>query len=126
MRFSDFEKIVQEVVETLPQDFRGKLDNVAITVEPWPTPRDLQSIRAHPRTLLFGLYRGVPQTQRGAHYSALPDKIVIFAGPILAVSQDREDAKRRIRKTVLHEIGHHFGMSEAQIRHAEREMLKSD
>lgn len=111
MNLEEFEKIVQEAVETLPQEFREKLDNVAITVESWPTP--------HPRTLLFGLYRGVPHTQRGAHYSALPDKIVIFAGPILSVSRDPEDARRRIRNTVLHEIGHHFGMSEEQIRRAE-------
>lgn len=124
MDIGEFEKIVEEVLENLPKEFAEKLDNVQILVEDWPTPQDLQSIRMHPRTLLFGLYRGVPQTQRGAHYSSLPDKIAIFAGPILTVSRDLGDAKRRIRKTVLHEIGHHFGMSEKQIRKAEIALKK--
>lgn len=119
MNLEEFEEIVNQAVKDLPAEFAKKLDNVDIIVEHWPTPQDLQSIGAHPRTLLFGFYRGVPQTQRGAHYSAIPDKIVIFAGPILTVSRNLEDAKRRIRSTVLHEIGHHFGMSEAQIRKAE-------
>lgn len=120
MTLEEFEKIVDEVLEDLPPEFSGKLDNVVISVEKWPTLFDLRSIMAHPGTLLFGLYRGVPQTQRGHYSGVLPDKIVIFAGPILMVSKDLDDAKRRIRQTVLHEIGHHFGMSEAEIRKAER------
>lgn len=121
MSLENFEQIVDTVLENLPLEFAVKLDNVAITVEKWPTPADLKSIKAHPGTLLFGLYRGVPQTQRGNYSAALPDKIVVFASPILIVSKDADDAKRRIRQTVLHEIGHHFGMSEQQIRKAEKE-----
>lgn len=120
MNLDEFHRIVDEVVENLPKEFADKLHNVEITVDVWPTEQEMRSIRAHPGTLLFGLYRGVPHTQRGAHYSSLPDKIIIFAGPILSVSHDLEDAKRRIRSTVLHEIGHHFGMSEEEIRKAER------
>lgn len=120
MLLRDFEKIVKEVVTNLPQEFAEHMDNVAVVVEDWPSAQDLRTVRAHPATLLFGLYQGVPKTARGAYYSALPDKITIFAGPILSVSKDVVDAKRQIRSTVLHEIGHHFGMSEAQIRAAEK------
>lgn len=114
-----FESIVAEVLETIPDTFRKELDNVAITVELWPSIEDLKSIRSHPGTLLFGLYRGVPKTKRGLYYSAvLPDKITIFAGPILSISQSSEELKEQIRKTVIHEIGHYFGMSEEDIRKA--------
>lgn len=123
MNLQEFEQIVTQVVNRLPPEFLKKLDNIDILVEDWPTSQDLQTVGIR-SGLLFGLYRGVPHTQRGAHYSALPDKIVIFAGPILAVSRDEKDAQERIKKTVLHEIGHHFGMSEEQIRRAEAKMLK--
>ncbi len=119
MTLEEFEDIVLEVVSNLPKEFVEKLDNVGIVVEAWPTPAHIENISTRPGTLLFGLYRGVPKTQRGSYYSALPDKITIFAGPILSVASDVEDAKRRVRSTVLHEIGHHFGMSEDQIRRAE-------
>lgn len=116
----EFEKIVDETLKDLPKEFSKKMENVGIIVEDWPTPQDLSSIRAQKGSLLFGLYRGVPKTKRGGSYQALPDKIVIFAGPILSVSSSAEDAKKRIRDTVLHEIGHHFGLSDQQIYKAQR------
>ncbi|MBI2022670.1 metallopeptidase family protein [Candidatus Daviesbacteria bacterium] len=123
MRIEDFEDIVDEAVEDLPDDFRQALDNAGIVVELWPTEEEMQRIKLHPGSLLFGLYQGIPKTKRGSNYSALPDKISIFIGPILMVSKNLEDAKGRIKKTVLHEIGHHFGMSEEMIREAEESIL---
>jgi predicted Zn-dependent protease with MMP-like domain len=121
MSLEEFEGVVNKTIEDLPKEFGEKLENVDVLVEIWPTLEDMQSIRSHPGSILFGLYRGIPQTQRGLYYSGvLPDKIVIFAGPILSMSSTIHEAKDQIKKTVLHEIGHHFGMSEEDIRKAEK------
>lgn len=119
MTLSEFEDVVFKVVKLLPRKFKDQLDNVDIVVEAWPGEDDLARVYAGKHTLLFGLYTGVPKTKRGAYYSTVPDKITIFAGPVLYVAQSLEEAKKMIRSTVLHEIGHHFGMSEDQIRKAE-------
>lgn len=109
--------IVDETIRNLPQEFSSQLDNVGIVVEPWPTLEEFESIKQHPSSsLLFGLYRGIPKPKRPANYSALPDKITIYAGPILMTSQSLNDAKQRIQNTVLHELGHHFGLSDQQLR----------
>ncbi len=112
-----FQDIVDETVNTLPKEFSSKMENVDILIEDWPTPDEFEDIQLHPsKGLLFGLYRGVPKPKRGNNYSGvLPDKITIFARPILMVSRDFDDAKKRIQETVLHEIGHHFGLSDQQI-----------
>lgn len=116
MTIEEVEKIVKETIAGLPVEFRDQMDNVALIVEAWPTNQELQSIDISHTSLLFGLYRGIPKTKRTIYYSSPADKITIFAGPILAASQNLEDAKRRIKDTVLHEIGHHFGMSDEQLR----------
>lgn len=116
----DFETIVNEALESLPLEFRGQLDNVDIVIEDWPTKEDLRSIEAGPNTLLFGLYRGIPKVKRGANYSSLPDKIAIFSGPILSSSPNAITAKQKIKEVILHEIGHHFGLQENEIRRAEK------
>ena len=117
MTLEEVEDIVEEAIKELPEEFSTKLDNVGFVVDAWPNDFEMESIKAHPsNTLLFGLYRGIPKPKRFSSYSALPDKITIFAGPILMISKDLEDVKERIKKTVLHEIGHHFGMSDKQLR----------
>lgn len=109
MTLKDFEELVAQALDHLPDQFAKKLDNVEIVVEIWPPHGEN----------LFGLYRGIPQTKRGHYAGALPDKISIFAGPIVREFGDNPDAVRlQVRKTVLHEIGHHFGMSEEEIRNA--------
>ncbi|TSC69908.1 MAG: hypothetical protein CEO12_672 [Parcubacteria group bacterium Gr01-1014_46] len=115
MTLDQFEKVVSDVVSKLPKNFKDKLDNVQIISKAWPSEYDLASIQARRQTLLFGLYTGVPKIKRGSNYSTLPDKITIFAGPILYSSSTLKDAKKLIKSTVLHEIGHHFGMNEAEI-----------
>ena len=116
-----FEKLVQEALNELPEVFQEKLENVAVVVESWPTAEQLASVGIRPPSTLFGLYHGVPKVKRGSFYSALPDKITIFAGPILATSQTPEAVKTRVKQVVQHEIAHHFGFDEAKIRKAERQ-----
>lgn len=119
-----FEKYVDQVIESLPKNFKDKLENVAVVVEDYPTREQLISARIHPNSgTLLGLYQGVPQTQRGAGYGiggTLPDKITIFRMPILAIGRSESDLPSIIHNTVIHEIGHHFGMSEEMILKAER------
>lgn len=112
-----FQAIVDETVRNLPEEFASKMENVDILVEDWPAEDEFRSIKLHPsKELLFGLYQGIPKPKRGNNYSGvLPDKITIFARPILMVSKDLDDAKDKIKETVLHEIGHHFGLSDKQI-----------
>lgn len=115
-----FEKLVAAALDTLPEAFARRLDNVEVTAEAWPSPADLQAAGSPPGTILLGLYRGVPQTQRGNYTGALPDTIVIFAGPLLALyGNDPDRLTREVRNTVLHEIGHHFGMSDEEISNAQ-------
>ncbi len=119
MTLEEFEKTVVLALEELPDEFKKAMENVEVVVEIWPTPRDLIAARARNGMTLFGLYRGIPRTKRGVYHAVLPDKISIFAGPIAAAYGDNPEAMiRQIRDTVLHEIGHHFGMSDEQIRKA--------
>jgi predicted Zn-dependent protease with MMP-like domain len=94
------------------------VDNVAVTVQEWPTRRQLESVGIGPGAgTLLGLYEGVARTRRTSHYSlVLPDKITIFRGPILQMCPSDEEAIRaQIRRTVLHEIAHHFGISDERL-----------
>ncbi len=126
MNLTDFQEIVDEVVDNLPEEFAQQLSNVEIIAQAWPTQEELQSVKARHGTILFGLYQGVPKTKRRNYNAAVPDKILIFAGPIIKAFGSSLDAvKKQVRNTVLHEIGHHFGMSEEQIRLAEHQRLKN-
>ena len=119
MTIEEFKELVAKGIDDLPEQFAKALDNVEITVEVWPTPDDLQTVGVSSGLTLFGLYRGIPKTKRANYTAALPDKIIIFAGPIAAAHGENSQAVRKqVRDTVLHEIGHHFGMSDEQIRKA--------
>ena len=111
----EFEKIVGEALDSLPPEFAEKLNNVAVTVADWPNPMQMWRAKVPPWGLLFGLYEGVPQTRRGIYYSSVPDKITIFKNSILRVSTSIDDARERIKRVVIHEIGHHFGLSDAEL-----------
>ena len=120
MTHEEFEALVSEVLDSIPEEFAKELDNVEVVVEAWPSQDDLQSVGAGAGVTLYGLYRGVAKTRRANYSGVLPDKIVIYAGPILAHFGGNSDAvKAQVRKTVLHEIGHHFGMSEQDIHRAQ-------
>lgn len=120
-----FEKIVDEGVQAIPEKFLAKLDNVAIVVEPEPTPAQMRKLKIRSGWTLFGLYEGVPQATRGANYSAvLPDKITIFQKPIEEAANSGEEIKEIVKNTVWHEIAHHFGMDEDRVRQAEARRKK--
>lgn len=117
MERAEFERLVTEALEKLPEEFRAKLSNVAIVVEDEPTQEQLSAARIHPKTTLLGLYEGVPQTKRSIFsFGELPDKITIFKQPIESVAPDPDHIREIVHDTVLHEVGHHFGMSEERIR----------
>lgn len=120
-----FENLASEALEAMPKEFREKMDNVAIFVEPFPSEEQIRKFNLREEhKMLFGLYEGVPQTKR-ANYGiggAIPDKITLFMIPILRVAKTKEELKKQIRSTLYHEIGHHFGMSEEDIRKAQRRL----
>jgi predicted Zn-dependent protease with MMP-like domain len=112
-----FERLVSEALEKLPEEFRSRLSNVAIVIEDEPTPAQLSSARVHPESILLGLYEGVPQTKRSIFsFGELPDKITVFKHPIERIAARPGDLQTIVHDTVLHEIGHHFGMNEERIR----------
>ncbi len=115
-----FEKLVAAGIDAIPKQFISRLNNVAIVIEDEPTPSQLQSGHVHPGWTLFGLYEGVPQTQRTNYTLVLPDKITIFKNPIVAAARDSADLKAIVANTVWHEIAHHFGLGEAEVRRRER------
>ena len=114
---SQFETLVEQALADLPAEILQHMDNVAITVADWPSAGELKRAgRTHPGQL-FGLYEGVPLTKRGAHYNLVtPDRIIIYRGPLQAVCRTPAALREQIRRTVVHEIAHHFGISEAHLR----------
>lgn len=119
MTIQEFEQLVADALDHLPEVFAKAMDNVELVVEIWPTREELLAGHTPPGSTLFGLYRGIPQTNRGTYQAVLPDKIIIFAGPIvMTYGDDPLVVQGKVRDTVLHEIGHHFGMTDEEIRKA--------
>ena len=110
-----FQKVIVETIESLPEEFREKLLNVEIVAEDEPTEEQKEKLQLSPYASLFGLYEGIPQNVPGEERSFLPDKITIFRNSILEHFATDEERRAQIRSTVLHEIGHYFGMSEEQL-----------
>lgn len=112
-----FEKLVTEAVESLPADIRRMLDNVEVTVESRPSRHTLRSLGLQSGRTLLGLYQGVPQTKRTSRYGlVLPDKITIYQRPIEQACRTPAAVRAQVRDTVLHELAHHFGLSEDRLR----------
>ena len=114
MNRQEFESLVKEALDSLPEEFIAKFNNLDVVVEEWPSSEQLRSARVKPPHTLFGLYQGVPQTKRRGGFQ-LPDKISIFAGPIISVSRTHTQVKQKVSDVVRHEIAHHFGMDEHSI-----------
>jgi predicted Zn-dependent protease with MMP-like domain len=114
----EFERLAAEVLASLPHEFRARLDNVALVVEDWPSRGLLQRQGLDPEVeTLLGLYEGTPLGQRGSDYHlAVPDRIILFRGPILAACETRAQVVREVRDTVVHEVGHYFGLAEPELR----------
>jgi predicted Zn-dependent protease with MMP-like domain len=115
---AEFEDAVREALDDLPEEFARYLDNVQVVVEDEPSPALLRSLGMNPRRhTLFGVYQGVPLNLRGASFGgALPDKISIFYRPLVRAFTSPERIRRQVRITVIHEIGHFFGLDDAAIR----------
>ena len=111
-----FRKLVEEAIDSLPEEFAKRLNNVSVVVEDFPSKELLKGLKLPAWALLFGLYQGIPQTKRIGYSGVLPDKITIFKNPIERVSRTEEEIKAQVRVTVIHEIGHHFGLSEEDLK----------
>lgn len=121
MELEEFEHIAQEAFDALPKELQERVENVQIVVEDlpgWEIVRRMQL--PSPRSLL-GLYEGVPLTRRGTHYGAypvVPDKITLYRRNIERVAGSDERIRETIRDVLIHEIAHHYGMDEDQVREA--------
>jgi len=112
----EFEALVQKALDGLPEEFAALLNNVAVVLEEEPAAEDLESVGLHPgQDELLGLYTGIPLSERDSFYSALPDKVSLFRGPILRICQTRREVVREVRDTLVHELGHHFGLEEHEM-----------
>jgi predicted Zn-dependent protease with MMP-like domain len=110
MRASDFDRLVERALARIPARYRRRMDNVAIVIEPEP-----------PQPGLLGLYHGRPLPQRSVMESfAMPDRITIYQGPHERLARDPAHLEQMVLDTVWHEIGHYFGLDEAEVRRAER------
>jgi len=113
---AEFRRIVREAVAELPPGLLARVDNVEIVVERRPTAMDRKIAGIGPRSLLLGLYHGVPLTARGEGYNlVLPDKISIYQESIEAICETDDEMREQIRKTVLHELGHYFGIDDDRL-----------
>lgn len=124
MTDQEFEALVALGIDEIPERFLRRLSNVAIVIADEPTPEQREKNHLGHDWTLFGLYEGIPLTERGEQYGGLvlPDKITIFKLPILAHAQgDKQEVLKIIRETVWHEIAHYFGMSEEDVERREKD-----
>ena len=122
MTDKEFEAIIADAMDSLPERFLGHVKNVAIVWAEDPTPEQRVKQRLQPNQTLFGLYEGVPLTRRGDNYSlVLPDKITIFKNPILHYSPDITAVEKQVKHTLWHEIAHHYGLDHERIHELEDE-----
>lgn len=122
MHSEQFEQLVYEAVEALPQEFREKMENVDVVVQDWPDREQMSKLGLRNRYELLGLYEGIPQTARSHGYNlVMPDKISIFQKPIEARCSTARELVKEIGEVVRHEIAHHFGISDATLSQIERE-----
>ena len=108
-----FEKLIDESVRELPEEFQKKLENIAIIVEDYPSEELMEQMDLSPDDTLFGLYEGVPLTERGFFEQPLhPDRILIFQRAIEDECDSPEEIKDELKTTIVHEIAHFFGMDD--------------
>jgi predicted Zn-dependent protease with MMP-like domain len=101
----EFEELAERAIQDIPAELRSAMDNVVVLIDDTSPPGRL-----------FGLYQGVPLTQRGRYSAAMPDRITIFKETICAACETTLQVEQRVRKTVIHEVGHHFGIDDARLR----------
>ncbi len=112
----EFEALVARAMEQLPPDFGELLDNVVVVVEDEPHPEDLDQFDdMEDGDDLLGIYRGLPLSQRDSGYCELPDQVALFRGPLTRYCRNRRELIREVRDTLVHELGHHFGLSDEEM-----------
>jgi predicted Zn-dependent protease with MMP-like domain len=127
MTREDFERHVTDALATIPRRFRNAMRNIAIVVEDEPSEQLLREMEIEPPDTLFGLYQGTPLTERHwDHGNALPDQILLFQGPHEREAQDDDDLIGSVAETLIHEIGHYFGLSEEEIEEIEERYWRGD
>jgi len=108
-----FEGLVEKALRRLPKTFKAKIANVAVVVEDWADDETLTDLGIEPPDTLYGLYRGVDLTRRDSSYgNVLPDTITIYQGPIEEDCVDEAEMAELVRDTVVHELGHYFGLDD--------------
>ena len=109
-----FEELVADALDAIPPELSDEMENVAVVVEDWPTPEQLDGRDG----TLLGLYEGIPLTERGplSYAGVMPDHITVFRGPLCELARDEDDLAEQVRVTVLHEVGHYFGMDDDHLR----------
>ena len=109
----EFEGLVERALRKLPRGFKDKIKNVAVVVEDWADDETLADVGIEPPDTLYGLYRGIDLTRRDSGYgNVLPDTVTIYQGPIEEDCDDEEEMAELVRETVVHEIGHYFGLDD--------------
>jgi predicted Zn-dependent protease with MMP-like domain len=109
----EFEALVERALRTLPRPFKDKIANVAVVVEDWADDETLREVGIEPPDTLYGLYRGIDLTRRDSSYgNVLPDTIHIYQGPVEEDCADDAEMAELVRDTVIHEIGHYFGLDD--------------
>ncbi len=127
MTRTEFRQLVDEALGTIPERFREAMQNIAIVVEDVPSAEQLASVEIEPPDTLLGLYEGTPLTERQwAHGNTLPDKITLFQGPIEDSCVDEDDGVVCIGETLIHEVGHYFGLSEEEIEEIEEKYWRGE
>ena len=120
MQRDAFERLVAEALASIPRRFKKAMQNIAIVVEDEPSRELLDEMEIEPPGTLLGLYQGTPLTERSWGYgNTLPDRVLIFQGPHEREAEDEDDLVVSIGETLIHEIGHYFGMSEEEIEEIE-------
>ena len=113
MTRTQFERVVERALRGLPRAFKDKLANIAVVVEDWADDETLDEMGIEPPDTLYGLYRGIDLTQRDSNYgNVLPDTVTIYQGPLEEDCEDEAEMEEVIRDTVVHEIGHYFGLDD--------------
>jgi predicted Zn-dependent protease with MMP-like domain len=127
MTRAEFERLVAEAVALIPRRFRREMKNLALVVEDAPSAELLAEMEIEPPDSLYGLYHGTPLPERSWGYgNNLPDRITIFQQPIEQDCDDEDEMREMIGETLIHEVGHYFGMSEEQIEEIEERYWRGD
>ena len=121
-----FDTIISNALDELPDQYTNNVNNVAIVMQDEPTEEQRVKLKLRCHETLFGLYEGIPLTQRGAGYNlVLPDKITIFKNPILYASLDVAQFEKQVKHTLWHELAHHYGLQHDRIHEIERTKFKT-